>query len=113
MKYMLLLMGNEEEWANASEAERQAVMAKHDAFSRALAARNGFVAGEELALSSTATTVRKGGGKAVVSDGPFAEVTEHLGGFYLIEAADLDEALAFAKMLPEDVEIRPVIEHMG
>lgn len=111
MKYMLLLLGDEQEWANMSEADRAALMERHDAFSRALGARNALLGGEELALSSTATTVRKEDGKAIVTDGPFAEVTEHLGGFYLIEAADLDEALSYARMLPEHVEIRPVIDH--
>jgi len=113
MKYLLLLVGEESVWVNASEEERRQMYAMHEKLGVELARKNAFVAGEELAHSSSATTVRNEGGKSLISDGPYAEVTEHLGGFYLIEAANLDEALGYAKMLPGTVEVRPVVEHQG
>lgn len=113
MKYVLLLVGDERVWAEASEAERQALYGLHEKFGRVLGERNAILGGEELDHSSTAKTVRNENGKSLVSDGPFSEVTEHLGGFYIVEAANMDEALAYAKMLPGNVEVRPVVEMMG
>ncbi len=109
MKYALLIYGKEADWANASPEEMTAIFAEHGRLSDALGARN--LAGEELDMTATATTVRTADGKSIVTDGPFAETVEHLGGFYLIEAADLDEALGYAKMLSGTVEVRPVVDH--
>ncbi|MGB3026497.1 YciI family protein [Paradevosia shaoguanensis] len=111
MKYMLLLIGDESVWINSTDEEKRATFAMHEKLGEELAKKNAFLAGEELDHSSTATTVRNEGGKSLVTDGPYAEVAEHLGGFYLIEADDLDEALRYAKMLPGTVEVRPVVEH--
>lgn len=111
MKYALLIYGKEDEWANAGPDDMAAIFAEHGRLSEALGASN--LAGEELDMSTTATTVRTANGDSIVTDGPFAETAEHLGGFYLIEAANLDEALAYAKMLSGTVEVRPVVDHGG
>jgi len=111
MKYALLIYGKEEDWANLSPDEMTAIYAEHGRLGEALADKN--LAGEELAPTTTATTVRTMNGESLITDGPFAETAEHLGGFYLIEAADLDEALGYAKLLSGTVEVRPVVEHGG
>ncbi|CAM3329703.1 YciI family protein [Stackebrandtia soli] len=112
MKYALLLYAKDESWANASEEERASVYAEFEAFGRLLAERDADRGGEELALSDTATTVRSSGGETVITDGPYAETAEQLGGFFLVEAADLDEALELARACPSAiVEVRPVVVH--
>jgi hypothetical protein len=116
MKYALLIYQDadfERYWADADDQQKQELYARYTAFGNMLAERNAVVDGNELGLSHTATTVRtKDGGDAVVTDGPFAEVAEQLGGYYIVNAADLDEALEFARALPNDVvEVRPVIEY--
>ncbi|GAA1000470.1 YciI family protein [Acrocarpospora macrocephala] len=114
MKYMLLLWGDEKPWAEAGPEERERLYAEHGRFNELLASRDAARGGEELALSSSATTVRKRDGETLLTDGPFAETVEQLGGFYLVEAKDLDEALEFAKACPSDVvEVRPVVEYQG
>lgn len=116
MLYALLMYQStdrDEQWERASEAERAAVYRQHGEFGALLEARGADRGGHELALATTATTVRKSddtAADAVVTDGPFAEVAEQLGGFYLVEARDLDEALEYAKALPVTiVEVRAVI----
>jgi hypothetical protein len=110
MKYALLIYQDaefERFWARATDEERAALYAEFDAF--ATVAGDRLVGGHELGLSGTATTVRKRDGEVVLSDGPFAEVAEHLGGYMIVEAADLDEALELARALPDGtVEVRPV-----
>jgi hypothetical protein len=112
MKYALLIYQDaefERFWASATDAERAALYAEFEAFAELAGDR--IVGGHELALSGTATTVRKRGGDVVLSDGPFAEVAEHLGGYFIVEARDLDEALELARALPDGtVEVRPVVE---
>ncbi|WP_283134440.1 YciI family protein [Rhizohabitans arisaemae] len=110
MLYTLLLIGDEEQWAKADEAERQEMYARHEAFGKLLEERGAERGGGELAHSSSATTVRKVGDDFVITDGPFAETSEQLGGFYIVEARDLDEAIEFAKAVPGDVEIRPLVD---
>ena len=110
-KYMLLIHGVDEQW----EAMTPEQAAEHDAAHRLFRAAAGarVVATEELEAASTATTLRG----EMITDGPFLETKEVLGGFYLLEAADLDEVVALAKLLPEvraghsGVEIRPVVDH--
>jgi hypothetical protein len=113
MKYALLIYQGakfEQSWEKATEDERGEVYAEHDAFSDMLKKRGALVGGHELGLRSSATTVRKNGSEHVITDGPFAEVAEQLGGFYFVEARDLDEALEDAKALPAGlVEVRPIV----
>lgn len=109
-KYALLIYADEKQWTGASEADRAAMYAEYEKFGKMLEERNAIRGGAELDLIATATTVRTTGGDTLVTDGPFAETTEQLGGFYLVEAADLDEAIEFAKALPAGtVEVRPLV----
>jgi hypothetical protein len=114
MKYMLLIYQDaafEQEWATATDAQKQEVYDQHVAFGRMLEERGALAGGAELGLSHTATTVRRNGDGHVVTDGPYAELAEQLGGYYLVEARDLDEALELARALPSDVvEVRPLAE---
>ncbi|MCP2328868.1 hypothetical protein HDA40_007375 [Hamadaea flava] len=107
-KYLILIHGDEQPWENPSPADLDAMMAAHNAFS----AKHGsaIVGGEALQSTKTATSIRADG---TITDGPFAEIKEALGGYYLIQAADLDEAIAIAKDCPMPdggVEVRPVME---
>jgi len=110
MEYALLIYGNDKVWASRDEDQRRETEAKHGEFAKMLQDRGAMRGGSELARASSATTLRHDGDDVSITDGPFAETSEVLGGFYLIEAADLDAAIALAKELPEDVvEIRPVV----
>jgi hypothetical protein len=109
MEYALLIYGDEKVWESWSEAEQQENHLRHRKFLKMLQERGAMLGGAELSRSATATTVRDSGGDVTVTDGPFAEAGEQLGGFYLVEAADLDDAIALAKALPEGiVEVRPI-----
>ncbi len=109
--YMFLLYGDPAE-GPSDEAGVEALMAKHAAFMEQ-ARESGATIGPSEALEpgATATTIRnRAGAEAMVTDGPFAETKEELGGFYLVEARDLDHALSLAKLVPEpNVEVRPVM----
>ena len=110
MKYILLIYGDEKVWESRTEAEQQETHLRHQRFMKLLAERDAMRGGAELTRTSAGTTVRKTDGEISVTDGPYAEAAEQLGGFYLVEAADLDEAIALAKALPEGiVEVRPVV----
>ncbi|MBG0831446.1 hypothetical protein HS041_27240 [Planomonospora sp. ID67723] len=114
MKYALLLYGDEKTWTSATEEQLEEASAAHGRFTEMLTARGAYLGGEELDCSSTAVTLRKGAVGTLRTDGPYAETVEHLGGFYLVEARDLDEAIEFATACPEEiVEIRPVVEYQG
>lgn len=116
MKYMLILIGEEgEQQGEMSPEELREMIAPWNEYGRALADAGAFVAGEAMQPSATATTVEHAaGGERVVSDGPFAETKEQVGGFYLIECANLDQALEWAKKVPagegSTVEVRPVAD---
>jgi hypothetical protein len=108
MQYALLIYQVDKEWAEADEAERARMYAEHGKFAELLNKHDAMRGGAELALSANATTVRKTGGDALLTDGPYAETTEQIGGYYIVEAKDLDQALEFAKACPADiVEVRP------
>jgi hypothetical protein len=119
MKFMLLLWGDEGQWADMSEEEAAAEMARWEDYTNQLIAAGAMVSGEGLQASATSKTLRLEKGERVVTDGPFAETKEQLGGFYVIECASMDEALEWAAKLPSaeqgSTEIRPVIayEEMG
>lgn len=114
MKYMLLIYHEEQSWDSVSEAERQQIYGEYRKLREQLESRGQFVSGSELQPVTTATTVRVRDGKELVTDGPFAETHEQLGGYFLIEAENLDEATSIAAKIPSartgTVEIRPLVE---
>jgi hypothetical protein len=114
MMYVLALISEEGGLDDASPEEMKAVMDRWDEFTKETVDRGSFIAGEALQPTETASTVRiKEGQEPVVSDGPFAESKEQLGGFYLLECKDLDEALDYARRIPFQegwVEVRPVMD---
>jgi hypothetical protein len=111
MQYVLLIYGPEPTQA-APEDLMAAEFREYGEFTAFLRGRDAMLAGEALEPTSTATTVRVVDGKTLTTDGPFAETKEALGGFYLVEASDLDEAIRFAARIPGarrgSIEIRPV-----
>lgn len=113
MQYALLIY-TQEATADATAEEQMGEMADYDKFTEHVRGRGALVAGEALHPSETATTVRVRDGQTVTTDGPFAETKEVLGGFYLVDAADLDEAIAYAAMIPGaktgSVEVRPIVD---
>jgi hypothetical protein len=114
VKYMLMLIG-EEGWTQQSEDEIKADMAKYDALDKELRAAGKLVSGEGLQESATATTLKVRNGERIVSDGPFAETKEQLGGFYVLECENLDDAIEWAAKIPAvqhgTIEIRPVFDY--
>jgi hypothetical protein len=115
MKYLLCLIGDEARYAERTPEELAAGMKEWDRFTRDAIDAGVHLGGEGLQPSSTATTVRiQESGDPIVSDGPFAETKEQLGGYYLLDCKDLDEALAWAKRIPLPggaVEVRPVMDY--
>lgn len=114
MKYMLLIYHEERSWDGVSEAERQQIYGEYQNLIGELTSRGQFVSGSELQPVTTATTVRVRDGKELITDGPFAETHEQLGGYFLIEAENLDEATSIAARIPSartgTIEIRPLAE---
>jgi hypothetical protein len=112
MQYALLIYSHEKIMADMSEADRQRLTTEYGTFTREIRSSSHLKAGEALQPTTTATTVRVREGKTQVTDGPFAETREQLGGFYLIEAKDLDEATKIAARIPSaklgSIEIRPI-----
>jgi len=112
VQYILLIYGNESDWMNLSADEMNEMYAQYGQFSEELEASGAMRGGSELKPVATASTVRVRNGKALVSDGPFAETKEQLGGFYLIDVANLDEAIKWAAKIPSalagSIEIRPL-----
>jgi hypothetical protein len=114
MKYLCLIYGDEKLWETMSKAEADAEMAEYFAFTDDVRAAGQYIAGEALQPVATATTVRVRDGKVSTTDGPFAETREQLGGFYLIQARDLNEAIQVAAKIPTarigSVEVRPIVD---
>jgi hypothetical protein len=116
MQYVLLMIGYDRStgpWDTLTEAQQVAEFAKHDAFSQACAERAGveLLGGAQLGEGATATTLRTINGDMTVTDGPFAEAAEQIGGFYQLQAPDLDTVIDLCRVLPAyDFDIRPVIE---
>ncbi|MEQ1502540.1 MAG: YciI family protein [Myxococcota bacterium] len=113
MQYLLLIYEDESVWTTRSEADNQAMMGAYFKYTEELKAAGVYRAGEALQPIASATTVRVRGGRTTTTDGPFAETKEQLGGFYLIDAPTLDEALHWAARLPASatgsVEVRPIM----
>jgi hypothetical protein len=113
MQYLLLIYDAEKLWTTMPDAERNAMHAEYGKFTNDIKASGHLRAGDALQPTHTATTVRVRDGKTSITDGPFAETREQLGGYYLIEAKDLDEATQIAARIPGakigSIEIRPVM----
>ena len=115
MKEGLLIYGEEEAWSTLSEDESREVYRQYAEFGEWLRERGWDRGGEELASTSAATSVRRIDGQVETTDGPYSETKEQLGGFYLIECDNLDQAIEAASCLPGidrgTIEVRPVIDH--
>lgn len=113
MQYMLLIYGAESAEPAPGTPEFDAMMEGYAAFSKEVTDTGAFIAGNALQPSTTATSVRIRDGESIITDGPFAETKETLGGYYLLECKDLDEAMAYAAKIPSaaygSVEVRPVM----
>ena len=114
---MLLIYADENAWESTPADERAGIMREYAQLTAALREQDKLRAGEQLLPVATATTVQVRDGDALVSDGPFAETKEVLGGFYLIEADSLDEAIEWAGRIPSarsgSIEVRPVVDQSG
>ena len=113
MKYLLLIYESEAAFAGVSEAEQGKIFEEYMDYTRRIKKNGNYIGGEALQPVSTATAVRVKNGKTVTTDGPFAETREQLGGFYLVEAKDLDEAIKLAAGIPASrtgtIEVRPIM----
>ena len=114
MKYMLLIYSEPADWSSIPPEAQEAELAKWLAYSDALTKADVMIAGDALQPTSTATCVRSGGGgDPIVTDGPFAETKEVLGGYYLIDVPTLDDAISWAKQCPGaaygTIEVRPLM----
>lgn len=111
MKYMLLIYADEQAW---NEAEREQCYGESTQLAHQLKAKGQYLAASPLQPVSTATSVQVRNGKRLITDGPFAETREQLGGYFMVDARDLDEAIDIAGRIPGarkgTVEIRPVVE---
>jgi hypothetical protein len=114
MQYLLLIYGNEKAEADWTEEKRQADFGRYYAFTQKVKELGVYLGGEALQSVSTATSVRVRNGKTLSTDGPFAETKEQLGGFYLLDCKDLDQALQLAAEIPASeygtIEVRPVMK---
>jgi hypothetical protein len=114
MKYLCLIYDEEKKWETMSKAEADAYMGEYFAFTDGIKASGHYIGGNALQPVHTATTVRSRNGKLSTTDGPFAETKEQLGGYYLIEARDLNDALHVAQKIPSvrtgSIEVRPIQE---
>jgi hypothetical protein len=114
MRYLCLIYENEKGWESLPPGEMEAIMNEYFAFTGDIQKNGKYVAGEALQPTTTATTVRVRNGKVSTTDGPFAETKEQLGGFYLIEAKDLNDAIQVASRIPSarfgSVEVRPIMD---
>ena len=117
MRYILLLYGDEQAWAAMSPEERGSQLQAYDEYTRWLKDKGWFEAGEPLHATSSATTVRVRDDETLTTDGPFAETKEQLGGFYLVNCENLDQAIDAASRIPAarggSVEVRPIFEFEG
>jgi hypothetical protein len=114
MQYLLLIYENEKLAADMTEAQQGAIYREYMEFTEGIKKSKHWIGGEALQPINTATTVRVRDGKTVTTDGPFAETKEQLGGFYMIDAKDLDEARKIAARIPSvrsgSIEIRPIMK---
>ncbi len=117
MQYLLMIYDAEKQWADMPEAKRNTILGEYLGFTKAIKESGHLVGGDALQPTHTATTVRVKDGKVSKTDGPFAETREQLGGYYLINAKDLDEATMIAAKIPSVVhgigciEVRPIAHY--
>lgn len=113
MQYLLLIYDNEKTWESRSKAEAEKLYGEYRTFTEGIAKSGHYKGGNPLQPTRTATTVRVRDGKRQATDGPFAETREQLGGYYLVDASDLDEAIAIAERIPAartgSIEVRPIM----
>ena len=114
MKYLCLIYENEKSWTQMPKDQSDAIMGEYFAFTENIKKTGQYVGGDALHPTHTATTVRVRNGRTSTTDGPFAETKEQLGGYYLIDAKDLNDAIQVASRIPSarfgSVEIRPVVD---
>jgi hypothetical protein len=114
MKYMLLIYDEDQRRAKMTDDDRRQMIGEYMEFTRSIQASGNYQAGSQLQPAATATAVRIRDGKRLVTDGPFAETREQLGGYYLVEAKDLDEAISLAARIPSarlgTIEVRPLVQ---
>jgi len=115
MKYLCLIYDEEKKLQAMAKSDFDALMGEYFAFTKAIRASGQYLGGNDLQPTGNATTVRVRNGQTSTSDGPFAETKEQLGGYYLIEAKDLNEAIQIAARIPSakigSIEVRPIQEH--
>ena len=113
MKYLLLIYGNEGDWATMSEEEQGKNYQAYMDYTQDIYKKGQYVAGEALQPVATATTVRVKNGKTITTDGPFAETREQLAGYYIVDCKNLDEAIGIAARVPSakigSIEVRPIM----
>ena len=113
MQYLLMIYRSEADLGKMSPADRKQMTAEYGTFTQSIIQSGHFKAGDGLQPTTTATTVRVREGKTLTTDGPFAETREQLGGYYLVDAKDLDAAIAIAARIPGaksgSIEVRPVM----
>jgi len=115
MQYLLMCCFNEKAWENIPESQRDGIMQEYGDWVQSTVRSGHYRSGAKLQATASATTLRGKGGKPAITDGPFAETKEQLGGYHVIECSDLDEALSIAKRIPTlrvggTIEVRP-LEH--
>jgi hypothetical protein len=113
MKYLCLIYDDERKWDTMGKGDADAMMGEYFAFTEGIKKSGHYIGGEALELTRTASTVRVRQGKVSTTDGPFAETKEQLGGYYLIDARDLNDAIQVASRIPSArtgcIEVRPVV----
>jgi hypothetical protein len=114
MRYLCLIYENEKNWATKPKDESDSVMADYGAFTQGIKDSGHYIGGNALQPTPSATTLRVRNGKVSTTDGPFAETKEQLGGYYLIDAKDLNDAIQVASRIPSakfgSIEVRPILE---
>jgi hypothetical protein len=117
MKYLCLIYDDEKKMAAMSQSETQAFMGEYGAYTQSVKDSGHYLGGNPLQPVHTATSIRSRNGKVSTTDGPFAETKEQLGGYYLIEAKDLNEAISVASRIPSaktgTIEVRPIMTFGG
>jgi hypothetical protein len=117
MQYLLLIYADEQQYWALGEEERDALHAEYGAFTQSIHESGAMIGGGQLQPTRSATSVRIRNGETLVTDGPFAETKEQLGGYYVVEAKDVDEAIALAEQIPSvrsgTIEVRPLVPRMA